>query len=405
MKSMKSRDRSVYGYDAIVVGARVAGPAVAMLLARGGLRVLMVDRRQPGGDTLSTHALMRAGVLQLHRWGLLDQLKDAGTPTVQQAIIHYGDETERVNIKPRSGIDGLYAPRRTVLDPILVGAAADAGVEIRFGVSVSDLLKDKEGKVLGISARDSEGNDFEARAPITIGADGIRSLVARQAGAGIYLQGKSATAVIYSFWSGDVAEGYDWFYRPGLSAGLIPTNDGQFNVWVGTTKERFMSELRFDLESSFHRLIAEAAPEAVARLETANRTSRFYGFPGISGFMRDAQGPGWALLGDASHFKDPISAHGITDALRDAEFLANAILAVSRGETNETEALGGYQQVRDELSTALHEASDRVASYDWTLTELRGLLMAMSKSMKIEVEALMALDTAKSMSARSMSAA
>ena len=110
-------------------------------------------------------------------------------------------------------------------------------------------------------------------------------------------------------------------------------------------------------------------------------------------FLRQPWGPGWALVGDASHFKDPISAHGITDALRDAEFLADAIVSVHRGESNEQEALAGYQLIRDELSVQLHEAADGVAAYDWTLSELRGLLMTMSKTMKIEVDALLAHDS------------
>jgi flavin-dependent dehydrogenase len=394
---MKTPESHSYDYDAIVVGARVAGPAVSMLLARAGLRVLMVDRRQPGGDTLSTHALMRAGVMQLSRWGLLERLKEAGTPTVRRAVIHYADDAERVDIKPKGGIDGLYAPRRTVLDPILVDAAAEAGVEIRFGVTVTDLVKSGQGRVEGIRAHHIESGEFEVRAPITIGADGVRSIVARKVGAGMRMQGKSSTAVIYSFWSGEITDGYDWFYRPGLAAGLIPTNDSQVNVWVGATQEQFLGELRYDLESSFHRLLGEAAPETSARLTEASRESRFYGFPGTPGFMREAQGPGWALVGDASHFKDPISAHGITDALRDAEFLANAIIAASTGEATERETLGRYQQVRDELSTTLHDAADRVASYQWSMSELRGLLMKMSKSMQAEVRALSALDAGASL--------
>ena len=124
-----------HGYDAIVVGARVAGAATAMLLARRGLRVLMVDRRRPGSDTLSTHALMRGGVLQLSRWGLLDRVIAAGTPAVTQTVLHYGDTSETVAIRPKAGVPSLFAPRRTVLDPILVDAAEEEGVDVRYGVT------------------------------------------------------------------------------------------------------------------------------------------------------------------------------------------------------------------------------------------------------------------------------
>lgn len=391
---MKARDTNAYAYDAIVVGARVAGPAVARLLAQAGLRVLMVDRRRPGGDTLSTHALMRAGVLQLSRWGLLDRLRDAGTPTVSHAVVHYGDEVERVDIRSRHGIDGLYAPRRTVLDSLLVDAAVEAGVDVRFGVTVTDFLHDTTGRVAGIVGRDSAANGLIARAPITIGADGVRSLLARRAGAIVKHHGGSATAVIYSYWSGERIDGYNWVYRPGQSAGLIPTNDDQVNVWVGVSSERFMAEHRFDMEGSFHRLFAAAAPALTGWLDSAERRSRFYGHPGTKSFMRQAHGPGWALVGDASHFKDPISAHGITDALRDAEFLARAIVKGGADSARLERALAEYERLRDELSTELHHVSDAVASYRWSLTELRGLLLRLSRAMKPEVEALQGLDRA-----------
>ena len=113
------RDR----YDVVVVGARAAGAATAMLLARCGVRVLAVDRGGYGTDTLSTHALMRAGVLQLARWGLLERIEAEGTPRVQRTVFHYEDEVLDILIKPRHGVPALFAPRRTVLDRILVDAA------------------------------------------------------------------------------------------------------------------------------------------------------------------------------------------------------------------------------------------------------------------------------------------
>ena len=88
-------------YNAVVVGARCAGAATAMLLARQGLSVLLVDRDRPGADTLSTLALMRAGVLQLSRWGLLDRVRAAGTPAITSTSFIYGEETITVPIKSR----------------------------------------------------------------------------------------------------------------------------------------------------------------------------------------------------------------------------------------------------------------------------------------------------------------
>src|SRR5438445_616320 len=125
-------------YDVVVVGARCAGAATAMLLARNGLDVALVDRAPAAGtDTLSTHALMRAGVIQLQRWGLLDQVVAAGTPAIRRTVFHYGDAATTVALKPFGGVDALYAPRRTVLDPLLVDAARDAGADVVFGMSVT----------------------------------------------------------------------------------------------------------------------------------------------------------------------------------------------------------------------------------------------------------------------------
>src|SRR4030095_16297305 len=102
-------------FDVVIVGARCAGAATALLLARQGLRVLAIDRGHYGTDTVSTHALMRAGVVQLSRWGVLEDIKAARTPVVRSTSFHYGDEVVAVPIKPQPDIEGLYAPRRTVI--------------------------------------------------------------------------------------------------------------------------------------------------------------------------------------------------------------------------------------------------------------------------------------------------
>src|SRR5512134_2542850 len=109
---MNTRWNFPTSYDAVIVGARVAGASTALLLSRMGLRVLVVDRARPGADTLSTHALMRGGVLQLHRWGILQDILEAGTPPIRSTSFHYNDETIPIPIKSRNGIDALVAPKR-----------------------------------------------------------------------------------------------------------------------------------------------------------------------------------------------------------------------------------------------------------------------------------------------------
>jgi flavin-dependent dehydrogenase len=378
-------------YDAIVVGARVAGAATAMLLARRGLRVLMLDRAPDSGlDTLSTHALMRAGVLQLHRWGLLPSVA-ATTPAVRTTTLHYGDRSEVVRLKPRAGVESLYAPRRTVIDPILARAAVEAGVEARYGVIVSGVLR-RDGRVVGVEGRDRRGRPFQARAPLVVGADGLWSVVAREVGAPVTWEGTGASAMIYGYWTGLQADGYRWYYRPGATAGFIPTNEGRVCVWVGAPAHRFPALRREGLETAFHRLLQESAPEAVATVAAARQVERLRGFPGVPGYLRKPWGEGWALVGDAGSFRDPLSAHGMSDALRDAELLSRAAALALGAEGRGYDRLAEYEALRDEVALPLARITDAVASYHWTLTGIEELLRSFSQAMGREVERIEELD-------------
>ena len=180
---MTSTDRPTTGRhrrdaDVIVVGARCAGAATAMLLARRGHRVTLVDRATFPSDTLSTHALSRGGVVQLARWGLLDDVLAAGTPAVRRTrFFHRGEVTERV-VKDRAGVDLLVAPRRTVLDTLLVDAAVAAGAELRVGTPVLGPIWSDD-RVGGVATQDGEGRRRDLTARVVIGADGLRSRFAR----------------------------------------------------------------------------------------------------------------------------------------------------------------------------------------------------------------------------------
>jgi flavin-dependent dehydrogenase len=369
-------------FDAVIVGARCAGAATAMLMARAGLRVLVVDRTHPSRDTLSTHALMRAGVLQLSRWGLLPRIVAAGTPPITATTFHYGDHAETLQLAAP-----LYAPRRTVLDTVLLSAAQEAGAQARFGVDVTQLCRDRTGRVNGMRGRARGGDALTFRAPLTIGADGLRSTVARLAGAPMVYRGDSASAIMYGYWPSPPTTQFDWFYRPGVSAGIIPTNDGQVCIWAGLPAQRFADEHRGGLADLFTRVLAEAAPAAAALVAGTERLGPLRGFPGVPSHLRRAIGPGWALVGDAGYFKDPLTAHGITDALRDAEFLARAV--VDGGPA----ALAEYEWTRDRLSLALLEVTESIAAYRWDLSQIRELLLTESAVMKPEIAALRALDT------------
>lgn len=366
-------------YDVAVVGARPAGAATALLLARAGLRVLVVDRSAPGTDTLSTHALMRTGVVQLRRWQLLGRLTDAGTPPVRRATFYLGPEQITIPIEPADGIDALYAPRRTVLDPILAGAAAAAGAELRYGVTVTGLCRDPGGRVTGIVGRDASGETITAHAHITIGADGMGSRVAQWVGAPVERAGVAASGVAYGYWTGIPTDGYHWYFRPGAAAGAVPTNHGQTCVFVSTTRERFRAVMRDGPAIGFNRLLRVAAPELVEQIGTAPSADPLRRFSGRVGHLRRAVGPGWALVGDAGYYKDPISAHGLTDALRDAELLARAIIAARAG--GEVEMLAEYQATRNRLAMPLFGVTDAIASYSWDTPTISSLLRQLSAAM------------------------
>lgn len=377
--------------DAVVVGARVAGAATAMLLARSGLRVLVVDRSAYGADTLSTHALMRAGVVQLDRWGLLDRIVDAGTPAVRRTTFRYGNEVIPITVKPSHGIDALYAPRRTVLDPVLVEAATAAGAEVRFGVTVTDVRRDGRGRVVGVDATDVTGRPLVVDAGIVIGADGRRSVVAERVQAPVERLGANASAIVYGYWSDVEAEGYEWIFQPHATAGLIPTNDGLTCVFAGSTPERIGRGGRDVLEA----ILREAAPDVAERVAAGVAPLGVRSFPGAPGWLRRAWGPGWALVGDAGYWKDPLGAHGLTDALRDAELLARAVVAAAGGSVLESIALSGYQAARDRLSVSLFEVVDEIAGYGWDGTTIGPLLLQLSAAMADEVDTVAAFGTAE----------
>jgi 2-polyprenyl-6-methoxyphenol hydroxylase-like FAD-dependent oxidoreductase len=185
--------------------------------------------------------------------------------------------------------------------------------------------------------------------------------------------------VVFGYFSGLEEDGYHWYYRPGVSVGRIPTNDDLTCVFASVPSRRFREEIRFDPEAGFDRVLEECSPELATAVQRASRSGQLRGFPGHAGLFRQSRGEGWALVGDAGYFKDPITAHGITDALRDAELLAEAVVDGSE------DALARYQQTRDEIATGLFEVTDEIASFEWDLSTVKDLHLKLSDEMKREV--------------------
>ena len=348
-------------YDAIVIGARCAGSPTAMLLARKGYRVLLVDRATFPSDSMRNHVIRHPGVVQLHRWGLLDRIVAAGTPPIRKHTSDFGDFPFVGYHPPGDGVDAEYGPRRLVLDKILVDAAAEAGAEIREGFSVSEVVVE-DGRVTGIRGKAKGGTTVTERARIVIGADGQHSLVARTVQAPLYDERPALTCGYYSYWSGMPCEGIEVYLRDRPVFLLAyATNYGLTCIAIQVPVSEF-SSIRADIERYFFEAL-DLAPDLAERVRAGRREERFVGTADLPNFFRKPYGPGWALVGDAGYHKDPITARGISDAFRDAELLAEAIDAGFSGRHPLDGALAGYEQQRNEAARPAYEETCQVASF------------------------------------------
>lgn len=341
-------------YDAIIVGARAAGSPTAMLLARQGHRVLLVDRASFPSDTLSTHYIHQPGIARLRRWGLLNRLAETGCPPVSRMRFDVGPFALDAAPPPSDGVVEGYCPRRTVLDSLLLEAASEAGAEVRTGVAADELLFD-EGAVVGIRAK-----GVEERARVVIGADGRNSFVARAVQAPEYEVRPGRTCAYYSYWTGAQSTGAELYPRDSRMIITGPTNDGLQIVVAFWPRDEFKA-VRDDVEKSFLEAVA-LAPALSDRLTDGERVDRFYGVADLPFYYRKPYGPGWALVGDAGYHKDPITAQGITDAFRDADLLADALDDGFTGGRPLDEALSGYEGRRNEETRGLYELTYELAA-------------------------------------------
>lgn len=346
-------------YDAIVIGARVAGAPTAMLLAKRGYRVLLLDRATFPSDTVSTHMITVEGSAQLRRWGLLGQVEASGCPPVTNIVLdlcfeRYGHFTLTGFPYPDDdGFAAIYAPKRTVLDKILVDAAAAAGVLVREGFSVREVLTEG-GRVVGIRGCGASGITVTERARIVVGADGLRSIVAETVDAPQYHVVPPKAFGYYTYWDDVELKGLEFFTRPGSTVIAFPTNDRQAAVFI-ERPERDFADFKSDVSAGYLRTVDDIAPDLGARIAAGTLAHRFKGAGNRPNFFRRPYGPGWALVGDAGVHKDPITAQGITDAFRDAELLAEAIDAGLAGRKPLETALRTYEYRRNQALKPLYD--------------------------------------------------
>jgi len=321
---------------------------MAMLLARKGHRVLLVDRAVFPSDIPHGHLIHRGGPARLASWGLLQGVIATGCPPITAMTSDVGEFTLAANGLAVDGVPIALGPRRTTLDHVLVDAAVEAGAELRAGFSVESLTMDGD-RVTGIRGGDRRtGTSVTERATLTIGADGRNSHVARTVSAAEYEQEPSLTCWYFSYWSdvpGDALELHD---RHGRVIFAFPTNDGLFAVFVAWPISE-LSMVRADIERQFLAAL-DGVPPLGDRVRAGRRADRFYGATDLRNFLRKPFGPGWALVGDAGCHKDPYLALGITDAFRDAELLANAVHDGLSGRSDLDDALAEYERRRNEAT-------------------------------------------------------
>lgn len=363
-------------YDAIVVGARCAGSPTAMLLARRGYRVLVVDRATFPGDTVSTHLVHPPGVAALKRWGLLDRVVATGCPPIHTYAFDFGPFTI-------SGAPGIHdapvacAPRRTVLDRLLVDAADEAGAEVREGFTVEEVLI-SDGRVIGIRGHAKGGRRVTEHGRVVVGADGRRSLVAKAVGAGRYNAKPRLQGSYYSYWSGLPMDGrFETYVRPQRAFAAWPTNEELTLVIVGWPFAEF-GAYRSNVEENYLGTI-ELVPAFADRIRSATREARFVG-TAVANFFRKPYGNGWALVGDAGYDKDFITAYGMTDAFRDAEGCATALDTTLSGARSFEAAMAEYQGARDEQALPFYEFTTQIATLEPPPPELAQVLGAVHGS-------------------------
>jgi flavin-dependent dehydrogenase len=278
---------------------------------------------------------------------------------------------------------GLPAPRRIVLDKLLIDAAVEEGAEMREQITAKNLILDDHASVVGIVGHDREGNAFEERASIVIGADGIHSPIADLVNAEKYDLRQSHGSGYYAYFSGFPGKNVELAFNQGNFSGIFPTNDEQTCVFAGKSDDEF-GAFKDNVEAGHLGVLDVACPRLGEWTRASKRESRFFAFRAQECFFRKPYGPGWALVGDAGYYKDPVTGHGITDAFRDAELVANAVTSGLSGESRMDEAMAGYQQRRDEMSKEVYDATQDIADLRWDDNGLLEIFMRFGAAVEKE---------------------
>jgi 2-polyprenyl-6-methoxyphenol hydroxylase-like FAD-dependent oxidoreductase len=361
-------------FDAIIVGARCAGASAAMLLARKGHKVLLLDRDSfPSDMPASTHMVWHAGAAQLKKWDLLDALAATGCPPMTDFHLDLGEFVLSGTAPPASEVAQSYAPRRYVLDGLLVDAAVRSGADLRRG-SVSGLLFEDD-RVVGIRYSDQSGKSIEERGRLVVGADGTNSTVARSVNAPAYNEHAQLEGNIYAYFADFPLNGMEFYARPGRMIYAWSTNDGMTVAGICIRHDDYRA-LSGDPEGSFFGELAALAPKLSERARAARRATDWLK-AATRNVCRKPTGPGWALVGDAGMTMDPITAAGISNTFRDAEMLADAVHDGLSGASSIDAALLPFEQRRNASSLPLYAFTTEMAKLDPPPQEIIDLFLAL----------------------------
>ncbi|TDP86059.1 flavin-dependent dehydrogenase [Aquabacterium commune] len=373
-------------FDAVVVGARCAGAATALLLARQGHRVLIVDQAHfPSDVRLSTHLVWHAGVDLLDRWGLLQALQDSGCPLLTDFTLDMGGLVLQGQ-PPATRVGAAMAPRRVVLDQVLLDAAVAAGAELREGVTFEGVLRERDsadGRVCGIRGRLQDGQPVQFEARVVVGADGTHSPLARAVGARalVHHPKDDGSYNAYAYFSGLPVDAVEFHSRPERMAYAWSTHHGQTLVGVilpGRAPRVPLAEV----EAMVMRELHAHAPSLAERVRGAQREGDWTA-ASVGSHCREAAGAGWALVGDAGVTVDPVTAAGITLALRDAELLSGLLHEGllqdgSSGQRALDAALAHFGPQRDAVSRPLHQFAQDMAQLQVPPQEMVDVFMALA---------------------------
>src|SRR5829696_312303 len=341
-------------FDVIVVGARCAGSPLALMLARAGMRVCLVDRATFPSDTPSTHGIQPCGVRILEQLGVREAV-EATTIPIEDGTLAFDELRVAVTGFDRQVGAPMLNVRRVSLDSILLHAAGEAGVEVRTETNVTGLVE-SEGRIAGV-----ETAAGPLRASLVVGADGARSTIARLVGAAEYSQTPARRIFTWAYYEGVPVERKVWLGRIGEHAFLAsPTDSDLFLAAVVPPIDR-RRELRAERDRHYEEGLVHW-PELRDHIGAARRVGPVRMMSRWHGFFRESAGPGWALVGDAGHFKDPTPGQGISDALRQTVELAGAIERGLGGTTDPDAALRDWWAWRDRDAWEMYWFAAEMAS-------------------------------------------